>query len=40
MRCAMQDMYQEIHPLKVRLGHLQDNSEAIAKCIQVSVVIA
>lgn len=28
------DMYQEIHPLKVRLGHLQDNSEAIAKCIQ------
>ncbi|KAK8801449.1 hypothetical protein WA171_004591 [Blastocystis sp. BT1] len=28
------DVYQEIHPLKVRLGHLQDNSEAIAKCIQ------
>lgn len=30
-----QDVYQEIHPLKVRLGHLQDNSDAIAKCIQV-----
>lgn len=35
----MQDMYQEIHPLKVRLGHLQDNSEAIAKCIQVVVTL-
>lgn len=27
-------MYQEIHPLKVRLSHLQDNTEAISKCIQ------
>ena len=33
-----QDVYQEIHPLKVRLGHLQDNSEAIAKCIQVDAL--
>lgn len=28
------DVYQEIHPLKVRLSHLQDNTEAISKCIQ------